>query len=276
MEKVCLLITTYNRGHLLRNSLERLTKLTLPNEILVVDDGSTDNTKEICNSFINDLPIRYIYNHNPNWSICSFARNIGIKNTDCEIIVTSEPELLYCTDVIAQTLQKHKSNPSNIISAGSIYHMGNKTILHSNMINNPLERLKLEKINESTNNPIPINSDGYVLIKNWQATYTALYRKEWIEQIGGWDEEFPDVYGVDDIDLCTRIRIKLGINQIIDQDIVVLHQHHDRPLSIVGQATLRNMKYFENKKLNVKGIEDTNNPNLIANKNKEWGIIKIR
>lgn len=154
--------------------------------------------------------------------------------------------------------------------------MGNKATLHSDMINNPLERLKLEKVNVSTNNPTPTNNDGYVLIKNWQATYTALYRKEWIEQIGGWDEEFPDVYGVDDIDLCTRIRIKLGVNQIIDQDIVVLHQHHDRPLSITGQATLRNMKYFEDKKLSVNGIEDINNSSLVANKDKEWGIIKIR
>lgn len=276
MEKVCLLITVYNRGHLLRNSLERLTKLTLPNEVLIVDDGGNDNTKEICDSFIDKLPIKYIYNHNPNWSICSFARNIGVKNTDCEIIITSEPELLYCTDVIAQTLQNHKSNPNDIISAGSVYHMGNKATLHSDMINNPLERLKLEKVNVSTNNPTPTNNDGYVLIKNWQATYTALYRKEWIEQIGGWDEEFPDVYGVDDIDLCTRIRIKLGVNQIIDQDIVVLHQHHDRPLSITGQATLRNMKYFEDKKLSVNGIEDINNSSLVANKDKEWGIIKIR
>jgi glycosyltransferase involved in cell wall biosynthesis len=38
--KTCLLITTFKRPTQLDNSLKRLCNLTLPDEILVVDDGS--------------------------------------------------------------------------------------------------------------------------------------------------------------------------------------------------------------------------------------------
>ena len=89
LDKTCLLITTFNRGELLGHSLERLTHLTIPDEVLVVDDGSSDGTDAVVKSFEGRLPIKYIYNYNPDWSICSMARNIGIKNTDCEIIITS-------------------------------------------------------------------------------------------------------------------------------------------------------------------------------------------
>lgn len=276
MDKVCLLITCYGRAHLLGATLERLTKLTLPGEIIVVNDGGQDNCEEVCHSFKDRLPIRYIYNHAPFWSICSFARNIGVRNTNCDLILTSEPELIYCTDVVKQVLDAQKNTPDKIISAGVVYHMGKEAVLHPDMITNPLERMLLEAVNESTNNPNPIDKKGYALIKNWQATYTALYRKEWIEAVGYWDEEFPDVYGVDDIDLCTRMRIKLGVGQDVNPGIAVLHQYHTRPLEIVGKATLRNMKYFEDKKLSVNGYEDPDNPRLIANIGKEIGVIQTR
>lgn len=74
-----LLITTFNRGGLLQNSLERLTQLALPDEVLVVDDGGADNTEEVCASFNDRLPIRYVYHNNPGQTICSFARNVGVK-----------------------------------------------------------------------------------------------------------------------------------------------------------------------------------------------------
>ena len=36
------------------------------------------------------------------------------------------------------------------------------------------------------------------------------------------------------------------------------------------------MEYFESKKLSVNGVEDKNNPHLIANKGVDVGIIKLK
>lgn len=275
MDKVCLAITTFNRGHLLKHSLERLCNLTIPDEILVISDGCTDHTLQVVDSFKDRLPIRAIYNHSPELSICSFARNIALKNTTADIFITSEPELLFVTDVVKQMVTKHHAIPNTMLTVGTIYHQGQHGQINDQIIKSPALWLSMNKhlINTSKHNSIPANSHGYVKIQNWQAPFAALYRKEWLMVINGWCEGFPANYSFDDIDICTRLRIKLGIGQIIDHEMEAIHQYHGHPINKMGNATLINSDYFHNKNLSVNGYEDPNNPNLIANVGKEWGVI---
>ena len=58
---------TYNRAHTIGRTYESLCRQTCQDfEWLVIDDGSTDNTKELIQSFIDEckIPIRYIYKEN--------------------------------------------------------------------------------------------------------------------------------------------------------------------------------------------------------------------
>lgn len=71
------IIPTFNRAHILPETINSVLNQTFTDfEIIVVDDGSTDNTKEIVAN-INDNKINYIYQKN---SERSAARNNGIKN----------------------------------------------------------------------------------------------------------------------------------------------------------------------------------------------------
>lgn len=267
--KVCLLITTRNRSHLLNRSLERLTRLTIPDEVLVIDDGGDDNCETTAMNFVGRLPVKYIYNHEPEWTICSMARNIGIKNTDCDIVITAEPEMLFITDVVAQMLQKHQEIPNKVISAGTIYHMGQHATLHNDMITNPANRLLQEAVNVSSHGTYPVNSKGYARIQGWVAPFSALYRKEWLMGIGGWDESFIH-WGYDDTDLLTRLSFS-GIGQDIARDIECIHQWHDKLApDVQHSAVIKNEKIMVSKNLCV------GSPNIVANINKEWGIIKTR
>jgi len=271
--KTTLLLTTYNRGALLGNSLERLTRLTLPDEVLVVDDGSEDATEVVVKSFEGRLPIRYIYNHNPSWTICSMARNIGVKNCIGDIIITAEPELLFVTDLIPQFLQDHKENPDQIISAGTIYHMQPRADFHPGWTTDPVTALKDCTVEDYQIEPRPYKMSGLVKTVNMQATFAALYLKKWIEMVGGWDEEFPGAWGFDDIDLCTRLRIK-GINQFIDAKVEAIHQFHPHlPPHVQGPQMFANEKHMIDKKLND---QSPDNPMLIANQGREWGKITPR
>jgi len=72
-----IIIPSYNRAHVIQNTIEGILKQSFTDfELLIVDDGSTDNTDEIVNSY-TDSRIHYKYQNNSG--VCS-ARNTGAQN----------------------------------------------------------------------------------------------------------------------------------------------------------------------------------------------------
>lgn len=86
------IIPTYNRASMLPKAIESVLAQTYPNwELIIVDDGSTDNTKELVANFIEkDGRIKYIYQENAERSA---ARNNGIKNAKGEYICFLEQNI---------------------------------------------------------------------------------------------------------------------------------------------------------------------------------------
>ncbi|MDD3685586.1 MAG: glycosyltransferase family 2 protein [Bacteroidales bacterium] len=80
-----IIIPTYNRAHMLSKALESVHVQTFNDwECIVVDDGSTDNTKELLQQWIKkDNRFRYIYQENAERSA---ARNNGINNAKGDYI----------------------------------------------------------------------------------------------------------------------------------------------------------------------------------------------
>lgn len=87
---------TYNRAYILANLYSDLKNQTYKNfEWLIVDDGSTDNTKELVDKFIAEekINIRYIYKENGGKHT---AINTGVNNANGELffIVDSDDGLI--------------------------------------------------------------------------------------------------------------------------------------------------------------------------------------
>lgn len=241
MDGLTLLITTFNRGALLRRSLERLCELTRPDELIVVDDGGQDETEAVCREFDGRLPIRYVYNNNPGSTICSLARNIGVKHASHERIVTCEPELIFRTDVISQFQVLAEEDPDRVISAGNVVFL-------------PAEW--------QGGDPPP----GCQVAIGWVAPYAALYRKSWLEEVGGWDEGFPGSWGWDDTDLLTRLRLA-GHGQNRALEIEALHQFHGTgadPGSV-------NETYWLSKGFHADWTDLTD---MVANQGCDWGRLR--
>jgi glycosyltransferase involved in cell wall biosynthesis len=82
---VSVVIPTYNRAIYLNRALLSLVTQTYKNfEVIVCDDGSTDNTKEVVDSFRNFLNIKYIFDK--NWGGPARPRNNGCKVASGEYI----------------------------------------------------------------------------------------------------------------------------------------------------------------------------------------------
>lgn len=74
---VSVIIPTYNRGHCIISAIESVQSQVYSNyEIIVVDDGSVDDTKCILSEHIRNCHITYIYQENKG---VSAARNAGLR-----------------------------------------------------------------------------------------------------------------------------------------------------------------------------------------------------
>ena len=85
-------IPTFNRAVVLKNAIQSVLVQSFPDwELLVIDDGSTDNTKEIVESF-QDTRINYFYKANEERSA---ARNFGIKRVTGDYICFLDSDDIY-------------------------------------------------------------------------------------------------------------------------------------------------------------------------------------
>ena len=76
-QSIAVIIPTYNRSHTLRRALDSVNSQTVkPNEICVVDDGSTDETEQLLSRHYPQ--VNYVYQNNRG---VSSARNAGVAFT---------------------------------------------------------------------------------------------------------------------------------------------------------------------------------------------------
>lgn len=81
--RISAIITAYNSAAYLRDSIESVLKQSRPvDEILVVDDGSSDDTPNIAVAYAN-AGVKYIQQENQGPGA---ARNLGLRQTNGEII----------------------------------------------------------------------------------------------------------------------------------------------------------------------------------------------
>lgn len=76
---VSVIIPTYNRGKYIKRALDSVLSQSYQNfEIIIVDDGSTDDTKNVVMPYLTDRRVSYTYQENQR---VSKARNNGIKKS---------------------------------------------------------------------------------------------------------------------------------------------------------------------------------------------------
>ncbi len=76
--EISVILCSYNRAKYLNNCIDSVIKQTFPDwELLIVDDGSEDNTFEIVNTYLQKYPnIRYLKHQNKK---LGYAKNAGIQ-----------------------------------------------------------------------------------------------------------------------------------------------------------------------------------------------------
>jgi GT2 family glycosyltransferase len=107
-------IATYNRAGLLRQTLEGVTRQAYPKdryEIIVIDNNSTDSTRQITEDFTDANPApRYVLERKQGLSC---ARNRVIAEARGDIIVFADDDILVEPDWLEQLATPFEQNPAH-------------------------------------------------------------------------------------------------------------------------------------------------------------------
>lgn len=115
-----IIIATYNRRDLLELSLHSFNFQDYNKnkfEVILIDDGSTDNTYDMIKSL--DANYNLIFLRNEKNRGAAFARNIGLKNAKGDIIIFSDSDCIVPPNFISDHLKYHSTN-SKICVSGAI------------------------------------------------------------------------------------------------------------------------------------------------------------
>lgn len=119
MIKYSIIIPTYNNAKILKICLEHILKLNKPEfeyEVLVIDNGSKDETKEIIKSFENRIPkLRYFYDETPGQLT---GRHVGAKNASGEILCYIDDDSFVDKNWLTE-IEKTFSNSEVVLAGGN-------------------------------------------------------------------------------------------------------------------------------------------------------------
>ena len=117
---VSIIVPVYNEGKIINSSIKSLLKLNYSNyEIIIVNDGSTDDTKEICQKLVgyhNGIKISLISKENGGKSN---ALNLGIQYSKADFILCMDGDSQLSPDTLKSAI-RHFVNPDIGAVAGNV------------------------------------------------------------------------------------------------------------------------------------------------------------
>ncbi|HOT74378.1 MAG TPA: glycosyltransferase [Candidatus Wallbacteria bacterium] len=205
---VSVVIPTYNRGNLISETIKSVIDQSYRDiEIIVVDDGSTDNTEEVIKNikFSNLFYIKTLNSGRP-----AVPRNTGFKQSRGEYVAFLDSDDIWLPDKVKKQVEIFKSNPEiGIVFCqckffGKEYHK-NKMFPTRAYCGNVFEKL---------------------ITGNFVPTVSVLCRRDALENVGLFDES-PGLKAFEDYELWMRIAHKFQFHYISEPLCLFrIHSHN--------------------------------------------------
>ena len=207
---ISVIIPSYNYSRYLSQAVKSVLDQTYKDyEVIVVDDGSTDNTKEVLEPFSG--LIRYIYQENKG---LPSAYNTGIKASNGEFIAFLDSDDLWLPEKLKLQYECIDARPScgMVICNGYIF---NETGVLGTFF--PVDII----------NPVPENLHTSLFLKNIIPGNTPLIRKACFDKIGLHDETLSSA---EDLDLWIRLTRYYNVGYV--PKLLVKYRRHPAAMSL--------------------------------------------
>jgi len=210
MELLSVLLPTYNRAHMIGYAINSLLEQTYSNlQIIVVDDGSTDNTQEVVRLF-GDSRIDY---HKINHVGISKALNYGLSKAESDIIIRLDSDDYCDIERINTQYSFYNENSEQYGVIGSNFY-----VVAANENKTNILKVVYPKNHKQISDQLPR--------KCCLAHPTLLFRKDVILEVGGFSESKQTA---EDWELYLRLINKTKFYNI--QKFLVTIRKHDHNLS---------------------------------------------
>ncbi|KMW74588.1 hypothetical protein TI10_02085 [Photorhabdus luminescens subsp. luminescens] len=249
-----IIIPSYNKKESLMSLLSLLNKQSADFnefEVIVVDDGSSDETCLAVTKRVYNYKLKYIYVPDEGFRVAR-ARNIGAKNAKGELLAFVDADVLLPSYFVKRVIRFHSSNPQSV-SIGNVYglYSENKWDLKVDLddIDSTIKRMKEFDVGKD------IRQSSYARFNYklcsmpapWVFLWGTIFsvEKELFEKVGCFDEHFKS-WGGEDIDLGFRLH-KANSEFHLFEGIEGVHLSHPEDDDVNYKTNLENKKYISEK-----------------------------
>ncbi len=241
---VSVIIPTFNHGRFIGNAIQSVLAQTCPiTEVLVVDDGSTDDTLTVVMGFGEQVG----YIKQANAGVCA-ARNAGIRNTRGELIAFLDADDTWRPEKIAKQVSIFEADPEiGLVHCGMREVDGKSGIVIRELLDGAEGRVSENLLLWEA--PAIVGPGGTIIVK-----------RAAIEIVGGFDET---INVGEDWDFCYRVARKYRVG-FVPEVLVNYRSHSSNAHKNVAEME-RGMGRFYEKAF------DTDDPSVLKLKNRAYG-----
>lgn len=223
--RVSVVIPTYNCALYIGEAIESVLSQRYlgqpegdwPYEIIVVDDGSKDNTSEVLEGYGDR--IRSVYQQNQG---VSMARNRGIELAKGEFVAFLDADDYFLPGKLAAQIAVFEAKPQL-----GLVHSGWRRVNHQGEFIQDVE---------------PWQNIPHLDLEMWLRWKPVLpsammFRREWLERAGGFDPRFPPA---EDTDLALRLAL-MGCEAEWLREVTVCYRQHEQSAMHKGLPQARSL-----------------------------------
>lgn len=258
-KKVSVVIPTYNRSILVRYTLESLLKQNTNKnvfEVIVVDDGSTDDTVQVVRSFDKLLDVKYIFQPDLGYRPGS-ARNKGINASQSEVILFVDSGVILDNECVNEHIRFHQQNGPKAAAIGYVYGLDiderweglvRSCICPSEPQQSIARLISYSIFDRREPHYTKYNDAIEDLPTSWFYFWTChvSVSRENLIQIGGFDKNYDGRWGVEDNDVGYRLQQE-GVKLHLLRSAQAIHFPHGKKRKNVQAEGYINCQYFYRK-----------------------------
>lgn len=249
-EYISVVLPAYNSAPYLKTAVQSILNQTYQKfELLIINDGSTDNTENIVKSFHDDRIKYFRIEH----SGMGTALNVGLMNSKYDLVALMDSDDISLPERFAYELDHKNLAYNDIVFSDSVYFKGNK-IKFRNSISGGYDAVK--EI---------IRLHGHICMSS------VICNKKFILDMGGFDESLGNS---EDYDLWLRIFNKANFIHI--EIPLMFVRIRNNSLSRENYKRTKDTIYFIKEKNNIpySGMTDGWNEFFYGSKNKAGRILR--